>query len=323
MNRVIGNRASSVLYNILISNKIKGKALIPANICESVPATYMKAGLEIELYDISLSDFRADEEEIINIIKNDNISVLHYNHTYGLICKYDDIFISNIRRAFPDLFIVDDRCLAFPETEIYDQAADLVLFSTGKTKCVNIGWGGFGFISNRIRYCDSFKSTFFDKDLIQFERHMKECHEIKQPVNKSIIMSDWLNFDYNPNNYFEKVLEVQERSVKHKKKINDIYLSVPGSLPIEFCSWRYQLLLKNSKECSIELFKNNLYCSSHYMSLGNGYYKNKKTPVSDYLETHILNLFNDFSYTKEQAEKTVAILNKIAVPEELNNLNIL
>ena len=48
MYTVIGKRASSILYSWLTSNQIQREVIIPANICESVPATYLKAGCSCE-----------------------------------------------------------------------------------------------------------------------------------------------------------------------------------------------------------------------------------------------------------------------------------
>ncbi len=64
MITVANYRACGILYNFLKSNSISGKVLMPANICETVPATYLKAGLDIEFFDISNKDFLEDSANI-------------------------------------------------------------------------------------------------------------------------------------------------------------------------------------------------------------------------------------------------------------------
>ena len=78
--------------------------------------------------------------------------VLHYNHTYGAVLEQDNCFITKIRTNYPDTIIVDDRCLCIPALEITKGDADLYLFSTGNTKVVDVGFGGFAFMQDRWQY---------------------------------------------------------------------------------------------------------------------------------------------------------------------------
>ena len=78
------------------------------------------------------------------------INILHYNHTYGYDSEEDIAFLERIKYSFPDVFIIDDKCLCFPEFLLNDTVADISLYSTGPVKCVDIGWGGYGIIKDNL-----------------------------------------------------------------------------------------------------------------------------------------------------------------------------
>ena len=309
-------RACSVLYNVLKANAVKGRVLIPSNICESVPATYMLLGIEPVFCDISAEDFQLDKEAAIKALDDSSITVLHYNHTYGFKSINDDLFLEKVKAKFPGVIIVDDRCLCFPELDYDNIVSDIVLFSTGSVKCVDLGWGGFGIIKDYLNYRE-YQLKYSKADLVEFDRHIKECHREDLPISEKVLSSDWLEILTEPQtNYFDLVKQRTIDAKAHKNRLNEIYSSIQGSLPLSYCTWRYQLLLENAKECIEALFDNGLFCSNHYKSLGNGYFNDVSTPNCNYLESHIVNLFNDFRFSYEQAIKTTDLLKKIAIPVE-------
>lgn len=312
MKTVIGNRASSILYNWLKINNIKGNVLVPANICESVPATYMKAGCKVIFCDIELNSLEIGYDQFQQVAQKYNINILHFNHTYGN-CKRDyEIKLNKFRKLNSNLLIVEDCCLCTPDMK-YSHLADIVIYSTGKTKYVNIGVGGFAHIKDKWKYnnIDLEYSTDMED---MFESHVKECHLNTKKTNLDIFLSNWLNsqINYSVEEYFGLVNKQKIVVESHKKRINEIYKDIPGSMPSNYNNWRYNILVENQKECIDALFSSGLYCSSHYMSLGNGYFSDIITPNCNYLYTHVINLFNDFSYTEDQALRTMKILKKIA-----------
>lgn len=315
MKIVTGARASTVLYNWLLSNNIKTKVLIPCNICESVPATYMKAGCEVQFCDISKTDWGMDFESAKTIINEKKIGLLHYNHTYGCISNNDVLFISEIKKQFPNILIVDDKCLSIPALSNTENC-DLTMYSTGYSKYLYINGGGYSCMSEKYNY-RNYITKFLPECEENFDKHIKSCHANHAPVDKNIMLSDWIPFEFSDGDYFERMFAQKEKTDAHKKMINEVYSVIPGSLPMEYNNWRYNLLLENAEECRKELFENGLFCSYHYMSLGNGYFSSEKTPNADYLEKHVINLFNDFCYTREQAEKTAELLKNKVVPAEI------
>lgn len=314
MRMVYNTRACAVLYNVLKSNNIAGTVLIPSNICESVPATYMLLGINPIFCDVSIDDYQLDKSCAIRLIKDKKINILHYNHTYGYDSEEDIAFLERIKYSFPDVFIIDDKCLCFPEFLLNDTVADISLYSTGPVKCVDIGWGGYGIIKDNLIYEEN-NLVFNSNDLIEFDKHVKKCHCNDSPVNKKILLSNWLEISSNyQGNYWDDVKARSRESLNHKLHINEIYCDIPGSLPIEYCNWRYQLLLENANECIKAIFEAGLFCSNHYKSLGNGYFSDVNTPNNFFLEKHIVNLFNDFRFSYEQAKMVAELLKIIAIP---------
>ena len=318
MYTVIGKRASSVLYRWLLSNHISGKVLIPANICESVPATYKKAGCEIVFGDIMAGTWIMEEQQIRECMNKQDIQLIHLNHTYGVDGTSVRDTIKFIKDAFPDIVLVEDCCLGVPLLEKPSkELVDVKLYSTGHTKVVNIGWGGFAYIQDKWNYED-ITEMYCKQDEILFDNHVKYCHKENCKADWSVFGSHWIDFqiDMDKDSYFECLKEQLKKVKKHKNKLNEVYRNIPGSMPEGYHNWRYQLLVENQKECMEALFQNGLFCSNHYMSLGNGYFDKYSAINCDYLYRHVINLFNDFCYTEEQAILTARILEGLAKKTE-------
>ena len=255
MRMVIGFRASSIMYSWLVSNEIKGTVLLPANICETVPAVYVKAGLKIKLCDIDKETYDISEE-IIRKKLSAEIKVLHFNHTYGRKNVEQDTLICKIKNEYPNILIVEDRCLCEPDLSVPKTVADIVIYSTGNTKVVNIGKGGFAYIGEKWNYIEQ-NEPFSDKADAEFDKHIKECHSNIRPVDWKIMKAEWIKFDLgmSQDEYMDELNKELPRSIKHKKIINEIYSGLNGSLEDDYNIWRYQLLLKNAIECKKALFE--------------------------------------------------------------------
>ena len=312
---ITGGRACSILYNFLISNRFDIPSIVPANICETVPATYEKAGLRTLWVDLSEADFGMDRNQIEDHIKScKGKAILHFNHTYGAVTKADDAYLEELKRRYPSLVIVDDRCLALPDLAPYASPADMVLYSTGPAKIVDIGKGGYAFLSGEYSY-DDHSIAFSEKTEEAFEEYMKNARKQKTKLDRSVLSSDWLDLaDSCGEDYFGVVKKELVNSALHRKEINTIYASMSFSMPLMYNSWRWNILVENKEECMNALFENGLFCSGHYMGLCGGYFDDLKTPVCDDLYGHVINLFNDHHYDAGQAQKTVEILEKTAVP---------
>ncbi|MBL0709295.1 MAG: hypothetical protein JJW00_09615 [Sulfurimonas sp.] len=276
------DRAASVLYNLLKSIKNK-KFLLPLNICPIVPDTFIRADKKFEFCDIELDTLCMDEKLLLRKIEQDDtIDGVLFVKTFGIELDTQKLF-KKIKSIDKDIFIIDDMCPCIQEFDydIESSYADMALFSSGYSKYVDIGYGGYGFLKD-----DKFQNIFNDKATT------KEFLEYKQKIIKQIALMK-----------------------KHKKELNNIYLEhIPKHLHLggKFNNWRFSILVENKDILLKEIFKvDTLFASSHYPQIDSNY-TSKPLKNSNTKKVHdkIINLFNDFRFTKENAYQIVGIIDK-------------
>ena len=143
------DRASTVLYDVLMTLNKSIKFLLPLNICPIVPDTFIKAKIEFEFVDIDIDTLCMDEGLALEAIKNDSsIGGILFVKTFGIEID-SEVFYKKIKQINRDIFIIDDQCLSMQnfDFDIDSSFASLTLFSTGYSKYVDIGYGGFGFLN--------------------------------------------------------------------------------------------------------------------------------------------------------------------------------
>lgn len=274
---VTAYRASRILYNFLKSNqeRIHAPFLIPANVCSNVPEILDEASVKYQLVDIDARTLCMDEQYVLDYAKE--ISGIVMVHTYGVETDFAP-FYRQLRAANPDILIVDDRCLCMPSFEPNTYDADLVLYSFSEKKQVNLGKGSMAYVSEHVRY--------------------EEC---SIPAQSFLTKEKW-----NLNE--GEVLAAMDAAIAHKEKLNAIYkkkLPKEIQLPGAYQHWRFNILVQNKEEILKALFDAGLFASSHYKALSE-----ESAPIATNLSAHVINLFNDFYYTEEQAIKTCEIIKK-------------
>jgi dTDP-4-amino-4,6-dideoxygalactose transaminase len=276
------DRASTALYRVLnaIENK---KFLLPLNICSIVPDTLIKAKKEFEFVDISLDLLCMNQDTVLQKIRDDNsIEGVLFVKTFGIEFNAQP-FYKKIKEINNDIFIIDDMCLCIPrfDYDIENSYADMSIFSTGYSKYVDIGHGGYGFLKYKI-----FNGVFKDKSKV------KKFLEYKRKVVKQLPIVK-----------------------KHKDALNYIYENnIPRQLQLgdKFSNWRFSILVDNKDKVLEEIFKvDKLFASSHYPQIDYDYV-NKPLQNSNTNKIHdsIINLFNDFRFSSEQANTVVKIINR-------------
>ena len=276
------NRAAIVLYEALMTLDKDKKFLLPLNICPIVPDTFLKANIKFEFIDININTLCMDENLALEAIKNDSsIGGILFVNTFGT--KIDsEVFYRKIIGTNPDIFIIDDQCLSVQDFafDIDNSFASLALFSSGYSKYVDIGYGGFGFLKD-----NEFKRFFQDnsksEDFLAYRADIKE----KIPLMR-----------------------------KHKDKMNSIYrrnISSDLHLGESFENWRFSILINNKELLLEKIFQEeDLFASSHYAAVDCKYVDNPiKDSNSHKIASKIVNLFNDFRFTEEKAIKTAEIVN--------------
>ena len=151
MQQVFSYRANKILFNFLMSNHLQGKVILPANICHDVVETLLYAGYELRFVDIDARTLCLDWQQTIELAKE--ACAILFVHAYGVEDDYSNVF-ATARKANPKIAIIDDRCLCFPCFDLWQMDADLVLYSTGEKKQVDLGVGGVGYVAEGWKYAN-------------------------------------------------------------------------------------------------------------------------------------------------------------------------
>jgi len=116
------------------------------------------------------------------------------------------------------------------------------------------------------------------------------------------------------NKYTERVKYELLKINEHKKLINNIY-SVGLDDDIQsnemFWNWRFSIFVDNKKYLIEKIFNSDLFASSHYADIGLIYgYKEDTVSNANKVYFKVINLFNDFRFSEDDACKTVDLINK-------------
>lgn len=321
VNFITANRASTILYNFILSNdKVKGTWLIPTNVCHFVPATILKAGAKIEILDISEKDLCINQDQVTSRLMNNKkkYSGIIYVRSYGVDNNAADFF-SKIKKIKSNLLLVDDKCLGIPSFDKkINLLVDLELFSTGYSKYIDLGYGGFAKLNSKCNY-DKTRLKYSKKDEDTFSEYFKNVVYNNTKVNQQelaeIVNLNWLDSKeiINKKTYFTEIKEAIKKTKVNKAAINNVYkkaLINNVNFKESSTNWRYNILVNKREEILKTLATQGLFAGKHYYPLSKIFEANE-TPIWNFIYNKILNLFNDFRYTINQAEKTTAIINKI------------
>ena len=310
MRIVQAPRASAILYHLLISQKEKHPWLLPANICSIVPITFLKAYVPFEFVDISAETLHIDLEQAEALIRKRKYGGLLYAHTYGESSTPHEFFAS-AKSLDPDLLVLDDRCLCIPDLEPdVDSSADVILYSTGYAKIVELNFGGFAFIKEGVSYQPKYL-PFTPQAYDELEKSYKDS--VSERIKFVYHDSDWLDtesafpawYDYR-----KQVVSGLTDSLAHRRMLNEIYASrlpVEIQLPEAYQTWRFNIRVKNKKQILDTIFNAGLFASSHYASLA-GIMADGHVPQAETLADEVINLFNDLHFTAGQAEQVCEII---------------
>lgn len=308
------SRSSAVLYNFLISNRRDGMFLIPANVCPVVPLTLAKANVPFYFIDIDASHGMNKTLCWEKMEQLGQIAGVLYVSPYGKDMDNAD-FYGKIKEKYSNALIIEDNCLSKITincfTPPYQSDIDLSLFSTGYSKYVDIGYGGWGILSDSLQYHLS-TLPFNGDELTILQGEIKKCFASKT------------KFEYDAYNWLEntviddlvcyrqKVLSQVEIVSTHKKEINDIYnRNIPDILKFDmgYHEWRYMLLVKSHRDILIErIFDAGLFVGTNYPSVTK-LFSNQVCPNAEKEELEVVNLFNDLRVDTCFAERLCKIIN--------------
>ena len=301
MRVVQASRASTILYNVLINQKGRRTWLLPANICPIVPITFFKAGVPFEFVDISAETLHMDLGLAEVQIKKRRVGGMLYAHTYGDVTTPHQFF-EYAKSLDPDLVIIDDRCLCVPDFEGYP-SADVILYSTGYAKIVDLGLGGYAFIKNEVPYTPA-RLTFNERHFNQIEDAYKKA--VQDRARYTYHDCDWLNTNEPLPEWYDYRRQIEDNlpvSLMQREQLNKIYSS---ALPLEiqlsqgFQMWRFNIRVGNKPRILKTIFDAGLFASSHYAPL-TGIMADGNAPEADRLADEVINLFNDHHFDSQKA----------------------
>jgi hypothetical protein len=304
------NRASAVLYSFLKTHPLKGKILIPANVCPVVPLTMMKAGMDFEFVDIDERHTMSEAIAMEKVGKRDYEGLL-FVHSYGK--RFDNVeFYKSLKALNPNLCIIDDRCLCKPELDgMIANDVDMALYSTGYAKYVELSYGGYG-VTN-IPLANQEECDYSEEKETEQQVYIKECLKVSEQYN---LPADypWLDcspLKKEPKEYFEIVKAKLDTVTAAKERINRIY---KDNLPQEiqwgddYCDWRFMISVENRDDVLKAIFDAGLFAGTNFPSVS-WMFKSIHCDWAVKEASHIINLFNDFRVDEAFAYKTCEIIN--------------
>ena len=115
--------------------------------------------------------------------------------------------------------------------------------------------------------------------------------------------------------YFDELKEKFDMVKLQKAKLNEIYGSINKEMIVgsEFNDWRFNILLDNRDEILNKIFEQGLFASHHYYPIGL-FFNLQNQSIWNGLYKGVLNLFNDFRITEEEAIRIVKIINEHGEP---------
>lgn len=302
-------RASAILYNLLVSRGDTRPWLLPANICPIVPLTFFKAGVPFDLVDISAETLHIDLDQAAGRLKRGQYGGLLYAHTYG-DPSTPVAFFQFIKSRFPDLLLVDDRCLCLPDLQPDDSmAADVVLYSTGYAKIVDLGGGGYAFLKESVAYRPH-TLPFEPRDHEEIEKAYKRALQGETFVYRD---SHWLQTQADLpvwDVYRQRIAAGLKDTLAHRAALNAVYakfLPQEVQLPSAYQTWRFNIRVKDKERILTAIFAAGLFASSHYASLA-GVMAPGSCPVAESLANEVVNLFNDHHFDLQKAEQVCHII---------------
>jgi len=311
---IYGSRATAILYNYLRSTYKKGYYLLPVNICPIVPIAFCKLQIPFRFIDIDQETLCIDQGTVLSTITDADCTGVLFVNSYGIPKSFDDFF-EKVKQVSPGISLIEDKCLSRPSFDESSSSphADITLYSTGYSKYVDIGYGGFAILKEHIAY-KHFELDYQDKDMKIITGEYKSALSNKRSFNYKV--DNWLiNKEFSDSevqSYREEVNAELKKIISKKANLNRIYKThIPSELHSRVggkvvCEWRFNLMVPNRDALLKEIFNHNLFASAHYEPLNNLFPDSSegKYPVAQMVFENVLNLFNDRYYTVEKALST-------------------
>lgn len=277
---VLEHRAAVILYNVLRSLADPRPFLLPANVCAVVPETFRAAGQSFEFVDIAEPHLGMSLDQCVSRAREKDIAGVVHVRTYGNELD-PSLFFASLRQVREDVFLIDDKCLCRPDVDgtALSPLADVTLFSTGRVKYADIGYGGFAHLAGSVAY------RRFDAGPLS--------------LSSSETPPDW-------DQYRTSVIEAAIAADVWKRQLNTVYESgipVAVQLPPALQRWRFSIRVPEPDRLVETIFANGLFASRHYPAMAG-------CPVATQLHAEVVNLFNDRHFDTERAQQVTELVSR-------------
>jgi dTDP-4-amino-4,6-dideoxygalactose transaminase len=309
---VFGPRACTILYHLFRARRDPRPALIPANVCPQVPLALRRAGQAVRLVDIDPQTLAIDAAACRRLLAGpEAVGAVIHVRPYGAQVESDSLF-ADLKRARPDLLLIDDACLAPPDIEgdSVSPLADATVFSTGSRKYADLGFGAFAHLAPSVRYPPPAALDFDPAQRDVLEARLAARLEGGLEHADRAAWLDTGPLPMPPQGYLAAVRIARGRAERHKSRIDAIYRDgIPAELqlPPQYQQWRFNVRVPDADAFCSALRREGLFAGRHYRSLG-PWWDAQRHPQAEALAAGIVNLFNDHAVDEAAARRIVATL---------------
>jgi len=310
---IVVGRAATAIYLVLSELKQKNKyVLVPANICYAAVFPIISAGLIPLFCDVDKYSGNITISSVKEALNSDVVAAI-IPHMYGNpiqdIKELHSIFLEN------NVIMIED-CASLMTNEMTSSTpgtvGDYVLYSTGYSKTVDLGFGG-------ILYSKTYSLSNMEQDLSElplfndkFEKETSLFSKIyrllRNQRHESNLSKDFygcLNNSFKDNFLYridkskqdlilEKVKELDDvissrryKYLYYKNKLQDkydIYFYTDSAVP-----WRFNILVKNRDDFVKYCLENELPISDWYPCVTPVFGIDKRFDGAAWHEKHIVN----------------------------------
>lgn len=316
--QVVSGRASALIHDLARGAR-RGAYLLPANICPEVPLALARAGRVVRFIDIDPETLCMQTDAALKILQQDGADVagVLYARTYGAMFNASGFF-SQVRAVCPDALIIDDRSACRPLISLDESNgddADVVLFSTGRAKYVDLGSGGYAFLAPGVS-CPRHDLPFDPEHAKAMAEYFKASPS-KPPANTlDELNARWPNWLNSRAEYASwpalrmAVAGERDRADACKAQMNAIYeQTIPRDawLGARFNSWRFNIRVPDKPTLLANIFSTGAFASGHYRPVAR-LIGGPPSPVAEDLDCHVVNLFNDRHTNTAQVTQVVTLV---------------
>lgn len=314
-------RAAAIIHNLARCAPLEGPFLLPANICPIVPMAVLKAGRTVEFHDIDPDDLCLDAALTLARCRDGSrpVAGVIFARTYGYMGARADALFAALKRIDPAILLIDDRCAAVPDTRPPPAgAADAIVYSTGRGKCVDLDGGGFAWLRPGVAYKAS-APPYRPAALRRIEAAEKIHKADGTPMFTAgsagrLLAEDWLEAVPAAPGAWDalraRIAAAAPGIAAHKTRMNALYQArLPASvrLPVGFHDWRFQIRVPGKRRLLRSIFAAGHFAGDHYHPASR-LFGHPPAPQADRLYDSVVNLFNDHNVDADQVKAIAAIV---------------